>query len=332
MKRSSVQGTFLLLNVPCLVLLVWLLIYTFLSTGLFGYYPFSLLDFAMATCFVPMFLILGIGLLVLRRSAPISKTTRGVPFLAIGALWLIMVLEEYVYYNLKLAAAIATAIALSLCAVHLIFMVKDFARIRKGSVSTGKSTTLARVTLYAALTVLIIGAASYIFGGIHWDGGYASAEYQIVFNDSDGKPLPGVTLRVEDESAYPRFNYPVTDFRVLRTPRSDENGLLTFHHVSRGIEFGGTIWNLFFLIKIEKTPPLPVYHCKFLHDHREIYSVKYADLNTEVYRRRDDLPMVKRTREELGLEPYETDSTDFEFPVLTRHVTVDELPKLQIFI
>jgi hypothetical protein len=324
MKRSSVQGTFLLLTVPCLVLLVWLLVYTFLSTGFFGYYPFSLLDLPVALCFVPMFLTIGIGLLVLRRSAPISRTTRALPFLAVGALWLIMVMEDYLYDATELAAAIGTAIALCLCVVHLVFMVKDFARIRKGSVSTGKWMLLARVTLYAALTVLIIGVASYIFGQISWDGGYASAEYQIVFSDRDGNPLPGVTLRVHDESIY-RFDYPVTDLRVLRAPTSDENGLLTFHHVSRGIEFGGTIWNLFFLIKVEKTPPLPVYHCKFFHDHREIYSVKYDDLNAEVDRRWDDLPRVKRTPEELGLEPYETDSTEFEFPVLRREVVVEAL-------
>jgi hypothetical protein len=274
MKRSSTQGTFLLLNVPASVLLVWLLVYTTLSTGLFGYYPFSLLDFAMATCFVPMFLIIGIWLLVLRRSAPISKTIRALPFLAIGALWLIMVMEDYLYDATELAAALGTAIALCLCVLHLVFMVKDFARIRKQSDPVGKWVMLARVTLYAALTVLIIGVDSYIFGQISWDGGYVSAEYQIVFSDRDGNPLPGVTLRVHEESFCPRFDHPVTDFRVLRTPRSDENGLLTFHHVSRGIEFGGTIWNLFFLIKMDMTPPLPVYHCKFFHEHREIYSVK----------------------------------------------------------
>ena len=327
MKRSSVQGTFLLLNVPASVLLVWLLIYTILSTGLFGYYPFS----GMPGCFAPMFLIIGIGLLVLRRSAPISKTIRALPFLAMSAAWLIMVMEDYLYDATELAAAIGTAIALCLCVVHLVFMVKDFARIRKPSDPVGKWMTLARVTLYAALTVLIIGVASY-FSGIHWDGGYASAEYQIVFSDRDGNPVPGVTLKVQDESAYLRFNYPVTDFRVLRAPSSDENGLLTFHHVSRGLEFGGFFRHHFFLIPVRNTHPLPVYHCKFLHDHREIYSVKYADLNTELYRREDDLPRVKRTPEALGLEPYETDSTHFEFPVLRRHVTVSELPRPQIFI
>ncbi len=320
MKRSSVQGTFLLLNVPASVLLVWLLMYTSLYAALPWHYPLGFEGEGILVCFAPIFLAIGIALLASRRSLPISRTLRTLPFLAVAALSLITVMDYYL--DPRLTAAIGTAIALFLCVVFLVFMVKDFARVRKQSVPAAKWMTLARVTLYSFLTLLIIGVASYIFGGIHWDGAYANAEYQIVFSDRDGNALPGVTLKVQDESAYPRFNFPVTDFRVLRRPRSDENGLLTFHHLSRGIEFGGTMWNLFFLIPINMTPPRPVYHCEFLYDGQEVYSIKYGDLDAEVDRKWDELPRVRRTREELGLEPYETDRTDFEFPVLRRNVVV----------
>lgn len=188
-----------------------------------------------------------------------------------------------------------------------------------------KKIMLARVAVYGVLALAILGTFSIVWGPTHWDGAYAHAEYQILFTDREGNPLDGITLTVQDDSGRLRFDFPVTNFRVLRSPRSDENGLLTFHHVGRGIEFGGTFWEPFFLFRIELSPPLPVFHCRFIRDGEDIHSIAYDELSAEVYKRRDGLPRVKRTREELGLEPHEVDSADLEFPVLRREVVIEAL-------
>jgi hypothetical protein len=42
---------------------------------------------------------------------------------------------------------------------------------------------------------------------ILWDGGYFDAEYQLSFQGSNGQPIEGVELRVEDRSGHSYYHY-----------------------------------------------------------------------------------------------------------------------------
>jgi len=113
---------------------------------------------------------------------------------------------------------------------------------------------------------------------VHWDGRFPAAEYQIAFQDSNGRPLVGVELQVEDESGRRCFGYPVTDYVPKGVLKSDEQGVITFHHVSFGLEFGGRDTLLCGVFPIEKSEP-PRYVCRFFYRDQEIWRTRFADLN-----------------------------------------------------
>ncbi len=126
-----------------------------------------------------------------------------------------------------------------------------------------------------------------------WDGGYLLAEYQITFQDLDGRPVKGVQLHVEDQRGHIFYHYPVTDFLPDRVPISGADGLMIFHHANGGMEFGGKCWLLFGLIPVEEHPG-PVYLCRFLHRGQEVYRVRYGEMNSWRRGTWDEVEKVKR--------------------------------------
>jgi hypothetical protein len=100
----------------------------------------------------------------------------------------------------------------------------------------------------------------------------------IRFVHEDGTPIPGVELRVENEQGTNFYHYPVTDYVEGRVPTSDTNGVLKFHHVAEGPEYGGRCWLLYGLCF--GTCQGPTFVCRFLLEGQETPRAKCNDMNT----------------------------------------------------
>ena len=134
-----------------------------------------------------------------------------------------------------------------------------------------------RVAFLVLLAVGLLATVSCLVCEVG-DGRYGQAEFQLTFLDPSGNPIEGVELRVEDQQGRTYFHYPVDDYVPLQIPTSDRNGLMVFHHVSRGFEFSERTYNLFFVIRIRETPA-PAFFCCFLQDGEEVYRIPFRDLD-----------------------------------------------------
>jgi hypothetical protein len=133
-----------------------------------------------------------------------------------------------------------------------------------------------------------------------WDGGFPSVEFQFRFVDVNEVPIRGVELRVLTKDGDEAFGYPVTDYLSDSVPMSDENGLLSFHHLSVGVEFSGRRRHLFFLIPVETGNGIPRYTVQFLFDSTVITSYPYHKLHPHDLA---SLPTVNRDVSHLGKSP-----------------------------
>jgi len=137
----------------------------------------------------------------------------------------------------------------------------------------------------AARTALLLAGGTTLLGVVSsaqtmiWDGGYPQAEFRLTFVDSDGKPVEGIQLRVEDRDRHVFYHYPVTDYLPDRTPTSDRAGRMVFHHVSNAVEFSGTIRFVYFLfpVVVERGP---AFVCRFRHRGEEVYCVGFGELDS----------------------------------------------------
>jgi hypothetical protein len=73
-----------------------------------------------------------------------------------------------------------------------------------------------------------------------WDGGFLTAEYRFHVKGANGAPIAGARMRVLDADDKPAFIFPIEEHREKTTLVSDAAGTITVHHVSMGLEFGGT--------------------------------------------------------------------------------------------
>jgi hypothetical protein len=160
-------------------------------------------------------------------------------------------------------------------------------------------------------------AALFLFvplQGITWDGGWPSEEYRFLFRDRDGRPVPGVQLRVENAAGTNFYFFPVVDYLPGEVPTSDADGVLVFHHAPFTM-LSGHLRQVFQWSKLrwvweEDSPPPPAYVCRFLRDGQEVHRVRFNDLTNS------GTGTVRRqwkwlTRRELqdrvyrGLDPWE---------------------------
>jgi hypothetical protein len=110
-----------------------------------------------------------------------------------------------------------------------------------------------------------------------WDGSFPQAEYQITFIGSDKKPISGIQLRVEDGCGHNCFKYPVTNYLAGTIPTTDEKGVLTCHHISTSVEFGGHCSHLFWLLPVGECES-PTYICHFVLKGKEVFWCDFRDL------------------------------------------------------
>ncbi|MBX7073319.1 MAG: hypothetical protein K1X71_09240 [Pirellulales bacterium] len=165
----------------------------------------------------------------------------------------------------------------------------------------------------------ISALAAALVGGMPvmvWDGGFGQVEYQIRFVDSEGAPIPGVQLRVENEQGANFFHYPVTDYAEGRAPASGDDGVLTFHHVGGGPEFSGRCTEWFGICFGECNAP--IFICRFLLDGKEVYRSKFNDMNANatqqqvlrVWNHMDWLPVRREGETIMDVYVRESDHRD----------------------
>lgn len=77
-------------------------------------------------------------------------------------------------------------------------------------------------------------------GCMTWDGGFPTAEFRLHVRDRRGAPVSGAELTVRDADRRIAYEFPVDDFNRSTTLRTDATGTVVFHHVSGGLEFGGS--------------------------------------------------------------------------------------------
>jgi hypothetical protein len=150
-------------------------------------------------------------------------------------------------------------------------------------------------------TIAILGAGALLayasYMTTRWGGsyGYNQLEYELTFQDSNGNPIDGVELMVEDRRGKKFFCFPVTDYLPEQAPKSDKDGVMRFHHVSTAVEWDNYGWSLFWCFPIHTTRS-PDYICRFLRGGKEVHRIRYAELPDWDWPGRgwEDVPKVKR--------------------------------------
>lgn len=127
-----------------------------------------------------------------------------------------------------------------------------------------------------AVVVLAVVVALAPVQTIRWSGGFSDVEFRLTFADPTGRPVPGVTLRVETKAGHVVYLYPVNEFLPDAAPTSDADGRMTFHHVGRGVEFGGRDTGCLVGIYYH-SDTAPQYVCVFSHG-RDVHRVSFDDL------------------------------------------------------
>jgi hypothetical protein len=112
---------------------------------------------------------------------------------------------------------------------------------------------------------------------------FPDIEYRLRFVNGNGPPVPNVRLHVETPAGGASPFYPVNEFLPDAAPASGADGLMVFHHVAVGNEFGTglTRQSLFDILVWDLSgsrPEPPRYACIFLLDGREVYRTSYDSL------------------------------------------------------
>jgi len=133
----------------------------------------------------------------------------------------------------------------------------------------------------------VLAVASYF--GTHriWDGGYPLAEIRIRFEDKSGRPVQGVGVSITSSQHFER-GYPVHEVTGTTSPVSTEYGVMILHQTNRGLQFGGTDWRLFWLIRMGYSGPR--IECRFSHPGYADTVTSFRALLTENGRYARDLP------------------------------------------
>ena len=104
--------------------------------------------------------------------------------------------------------------------------------------------------------LLVLAFASIETTGVIWDGGFPSAEFRLIVLDENSQPIQGAILHVyEHKKRELAFKYPLDNYTSDRDLVSDKDGSIVTFHVSRGMEFGGLDWKLFWIFPIGRGAP-----------------------------------------------------------------------------
>ena len=129
--------------------------------------------------------------------------------------------------------------------------------------------------------LLVLGLVAVValvpFQTMIWDGGFEDAEYRLRFVDGNGRPVPGVSLRVLTPAGGACHLFPINEFLPDGTPTSDADGRMVFHHASHALEFAGRVRTNVVGMAFGDTRS-PEYVLAFDVDGREANRVRYGAL------------------------------------------------------
>lgn len=90
---------------------------------------------------------------------------------------------------------------------------------------------------YFLLFIIVMSCISFVIA--EWDGAFNNCEYQLVIVNSENTKQSNIRMDVYNTSAILAYKYPVTDYTNHNSFITDSSGLITFHHRTTGLEFGG---------------------------------------------------------------------------------------------
>jgi hypothetical protein len=199
----------------------------------------------------------------------------------------------------------------------------------------GGSTQMAyaRVVLFAVICVAVLIMCTGFTQVAIFDCAFATAQYRFRFIRSDGTPVKGVRLDIEDSSGNAAFYYPVSDYTQDNSLESDSQGLLVFHHVSLGVEYSRSVRYFFgFIREQENSDTLPTrFLCRFSRRGTDVFVVSFNQLDTEVNVSprlpsttvRWKWPSTIYDHLPLRLQPEQPEQT-VSFPIVSKEVVIDE--------
>jgi len=133
--------------------------------------------------------------------------------------------------------------------------------------------------LAIVISLLVVFGLLSLVPAQRWQGSFLQVEYRFIFLDRNKQPVRNVTLTVDDEIGNRSNDFPVTDFHGDNI-KSDENGILIFHHLrSDGVELSGECHHLFFFIPLGQCQS-PRYKCKFSLNSDIFYTIDFNELNS----------------------------------------------------
>lgn len=114
-----------------------------------------------------------------------------------------------------------------------------------------------------AIPVLgLLAYASYDTTRGDRDGGFPSGEFRIDVRDPEGKPVPGAVLRcTRRRSGEPVSGYPLDGRAPGEEMIADDTGRIVAIQPKGGIQFGGEVWWLFWVIPMGAQEG-PEYDCE----------------------------------------------------------------------
>jgi len=169
----------------------------------------------------------------------------------------------------------------------------------------------------AAWLISTILFASYCFSpSEQWDGRYPRIECRLKVLDTNENPIQHVKLNVYNDYGNLSYKYPVAEFTEQHSPSSNENGVIIFHQTKSGLQFGGLCTNYLGLIEIGRCDP-PDYYLIFLLNEREIYTLRFVELNHNV--NQEDLHTITINHNSEGSDG---SAIYGEFPVITKEIII----------
>jgi len=136
-----------------------------------------------------------------------------------------------------------------------------------------RAARIRRGCVWALVGVAVV-IALVPWQGIIWDGGFPATECRLKFVDSEGKPVPGVTLTVFTKTGGVCHYYPIDEFVPNKQVVSDGEGRMVFHHTPVFLEYSGHVSSNLIGMRFGETEA-PHYECGFTHQGREVFRTKY---------------------------------------------------------
>lgn len=105
------------------------------------------------------------------------------------------------------------------------------------------------LTLFLCLLICLFLIMSTTTTGM-WDGAFPPGEYHLKIENEQGDPVEGARLSIFDETKNFAFEYPIDNYLSDGNLISDKQGIIVALHLPRGFEFGGSCFNILWVIPI----------------------------------------------------------------------------------